>query len=330
VFEQTSPSFALVIVLYSLGLRMARLFSIAPFSSDMMGPVGIERCEGGGAMDGRSWRCGRSSRRLVWGLCALGVLLLLIAGAVGGCAGSATASTTAAGSATTVVAVGVTTAGSSEGTVTTASSGTTSSTTTTLPPTTTEAPTTTTELTTTTTIPPDPKGWKRYTAGGISIVLPTSFKGGAPDSAALKAQTKTMVGGKTFVSETQGYYTDMDVTWLLGFMGKSSKTRWIPMVFVLQKEVPTDVSLKIFATSWVSRSTPAYTAEVLDASDSRMTYIISEPAEGSSPAGSRLTVFIRSGKSVYIVEYSGTKVAFAQFKDNYTQSAARLRLVVQG
>jgi hypothetical protein len=53
---------------------------------------------------------------------------------------------------------------------------------------------------------------------------------------------------------------------------------------------------------------------------------VTEPKDGSSPAGNRLSVFMRVGTYVYWVEYSGTKVSFAQFKDTFMQSAARIIL----
>ena len=66
------------------------------------------------------------------------------------------------------------------------------------------------------------------------------------------------------------------------------------------------------------------TIENLEKTDTREVYFITSPKNGSDPAGNRLSVFMRVGNYVYWVEYSGTKVAYAQFKDTFTQSAARI------
>jgi hypothetical protein len=251
------------------------------------------------------------------------VLVTALAVALAGCGSGATDTTSGADSATSVVLATTTTA--APATTTTAPS----TTTTTLAPTTTTtvAPTTTTAAPTTTTIPPDPKGWKRYTAGGISIAMPTSFKGGAPDSAALKAQVKKMVGGGTYISETQGFYSDMEMDWLIQLIGSTSKTRWIPMVSVLRtKMVPGD-SLSFFAESWNSGAAAGATFELLSSTDTRMDYLVTIPKEGAEPASKRLEVFIESGEFLYLIGYSGTTVAFTQFYDAYKQSAARLKII---
>jgi hypothetical protein len=283
--------------------------------------LGVDRRPGEAGIMGKGSRLGtQDSRRLLWLLCPLILVLAVLgAGLLAGCQASTATTTTAAASVTTTASV-------AEVTTTSSTTTTTEVTTTTSEVTTTTEATTTTVAPTTTTIPPDPKGWKRFTAGGISVVLPTTFKGGAPTSAAVKAQTKRMVGGSTFVSETQGYYSDMNVNWVLAMMGSSSRTRWIPMVFGLRADDAGD--LATFIVLWMSGGEPGST-EILEKSDTRAAYIVTEKASGSSPAGSRLTVFIKSGQAIYIIEYSGSTTAFAQFKDTYKQSAARIRIVEQ-
>jgi hypothetical protein len=271
----------------------------------------------------------RGKRRL---LRLLGPLVLILAaagaGLLAGCAGSTTATSAAVGEVTIAASttIAVSTTAAEPVTTTAAPVTTTSSTTTTteVTTTTTEATTTTTQATTTTTVPPDPKGWKRYASGGISIALPTSFKGGLPNSAALKSAVKRMVGGGTWIAETQGFFDDMSVTWLLGFLGNSSKTRWIPMVFVTRDSLPAGENLGTYASEWNSGFAKGYTEKLLEGTDTRKVYVITQPKEGSSPADSRLMVYIHSGDYVYMVEYSGTTVAYAQFESAYKQSAARI------
>jgi hypothetical protein len=261
----------------------------------------------------------RNSRRLLWLLCALTLTLALGgAGLLAGCQASDATTTTLAATPTTTATVA--------GATTTSSASSTSSTTTT-----TEMTTTTTELTpppteatTTTTIPADPKGWKRFAAGGVSIALPTSFKGGEPTSAAFKAQVKRMVNSKTWLSNMQSFYTDGDETWLLGMFGNSSKTRWIPMVLASRALLPAGFSLSDYTAEWLPYGIDGYVVDVIDEKADRASYLITEPKVGSDPAGARIAVFIKSGDYVYTVEYSGTKVAFAQFESAYKQSAARI------
>jgi hypothetical protein len=182
--------------------------------------------------------------------------------------------------------------------------------------------TTTAAPTTTTTIPPDPKGWKRFEAEGISITMPTTWKGGDPKGAAVKAQVAKMSSGKKWLAELQGYFVDMETDWLLAVFGRSGKTSWIPEVFAMRTEMP-EIPLSLFATGLLGDDE---TFEALETSDSRVVYLITVPKDGSNPAGNRLSVFMRSGTYIYWVEYSGTKVSFAQFKDTFMQSAARIIL----
>ena len=190
--------------------------------------------------------------------------------------------------------------------------------------TTTQPPTTTTEATTTTTIPPDPKGWKRFEAEGISVVLPTSFKGGDPTGSAFKAQVKTMVGGKAWLADVQQGFADSEVDWLLAMFGKTSKTRWIPMVFAMRAELPSFLTLSDFTEEMVTSGVEGETIETVSKTDDREVYLVNVPKHGSDPAGSRYSVFLKVGAYVYWLDYSGTKVAFAQFADTYKQSIARI------
>jgi bifunctional pyridoxal-dependent enzyme with beta-cystathionase and maltose regulon repressor activities len=226
----------------------------------------------------------------------------------------------ASGTTTTTLAATTTSVSVAEVTTTTAAP----TTTTTLVTTTTTMATTTTTAapTTTTTIPPDPKGWKRFEADGISITMPTSWKGGDPTGAAVKAQVAKMQNGKSWLTELQGYFVDMETDWLLAIFGRSSKTTWIPEVFAMRTEMP-EIPLSIFATGLMDTDE---TFELLESSESRVVYLVTEPKNGSSPAGNRLSVFMRVGTYVYWVDYSGTKVSFAQFKDTFMQSAARIIL----
>jgi hypothetical protein len=258
----------------------------------------------------------RNSRGLLRLLCPL-ILVLALGGAalLAGCQASDATTTTVAAAPTTLATV-------AEATTTSSASSTT--TTTEMTTTTTELTTTTTEATTTTTIPPDPKGWKRFAAGGISIALPTSFKGGEPTSAAFKAQVKRMANSKTWLSNMQSYYADGDETWLLGMLGSTSKTRWIPMVLASRALLPAGFTLSDYTAEWLPYGVDGYVVDVIDGSADRESYLVTEPKVGSDPAGARIAVFIKSGDYVYTVEYSGTKVAFAQFESAYKQSAARI------
>ncbi len=244
------------------------------------------------------------------------VLLLTVVGATAGCAAETT--TTTLPPTTTSVSVAEATTTSS------------STTTTMLTTTTTEATTTTTEATTTTTtIPPDPKGWKRFEAEGISVTLPKNFKGGDPAGSEVKAQVRTMVDGRSWLKELQEGFDDGDIDWLLAMFGSSSKTRWIPMVFAMRVELPPFVTFYDFVDEMAYSPVEGATVETVEESDTRAVYLLDEPKDGSDPAGSRYLVFIGVGDYVYWVDYSGTKVAFAQFEEDYRMSIERIIITDQ-
>jgi hypothetical protein len=164
----------------------------------------------------------------------------------------------------------------------------------------------------------------RFTAGGISIALPSSFKGGAPASAALKAQLKSVVGGKTYVTDMKKRAADMGADWLLSMMGKASKTRWIPEVVIYRFEY--SFTLADFTDEFMYPAPDGGTVKQISKTDAQEVWLLTRPKNGTNPAGSRLFAFVEAGDYVYWVEYSGTTVVFNQFQSTYNQSAARLRV----
>lgn len=244
-------------------------------------------------------------------------LLLLTVTLLAGCASGTTAATTAsteASAATTVAAVQTTTTAAPTTTTTAAPTTTTTAAPTT---TTTEAPTTTTTLA-------DPKGWVRFTAGGISIALPSTFKGGTPDSAALKSRLKSVSGGKSYVSKMKKSAEEMGSEWLLTMMGKASKTRYLPEVVATRMEF--FFPLSTFSDEVFSVSDEGVTAKLVSKTDTKEVWLESYPKDSSGPAGTRLWALIRSGDYLYVVTYNGTTLVYNQFKDTFSQSAERIRM----
>ena len=264
----------------------------------------------------------RAIRGHIWLTCALVAALLIVAAALAaGCASGGTVATTAAGSPTSIVAAQTTTSAAAADTTTTAAPTTT---TTEAVTTTTEAPTTTTAAPTTTTTAADPKGWARFTAGGISVALPTTFKGGTPDSAALKKAVKAIVNGKSYVSNMKKEAADMESDWLMSMLGKSSKTRYIPEVVVFRSKWDQDLAsytegLALFLDEGETNTPVSQT-------QTKEVWLETHAKSAGVPAGSRLTAYVLGNGYVYEVHYFGTTVLYNQFKSVFNQSVGLIRV----
>jgi hypothetical protein len=245
------------------------------------------------------------------------------------------------GSATTSSLVGAPTSMVVVAASTTSSSATSSSTTTTTEPatttteavpTTTEA-TTTTEAVTTTTLSPEPEGWQRLSAGGISLALPTSlptmsFKGGTPDSEALAAEVKTVKGGDTWVSNWKTYFAYYKEDWLLGFLEDTTKVTSTPVVVVARSRVSPAPALSGYVSTRLTLvSEPKGTkVEKVSKTADQEVWLMTRPKTSSSSGDTLFWVFIRTDKYIYIVDYQCDTPAYAQLESVFKQSAAGIRI----
>jgi hypothetical protein len=267
------------------------------------------------------------SRSSLWGfrcstrLVAPFVLALLVGGGVlAGCGGVTTS--TSAAAATTVAAAQASTSTAAPTTTTAAP-----------PTTTTEAPTTTTEAsttttaapTTTTTIPPDPAGWTRFTAGGISVALPSTFKGGAFGGTGYSAGVKRLADWKTWQENIQNNWQDYD--WIMGMFGKAAQ-HWVPVVVVMRRDLAPDTSLAELTLRQFGTPPAGVTLTPGEKTPTRETYTLvlpDRPEKGTTETD--YFVFVLSGDQVYAVVYSGSSInQWKSLKAAYEQSAGLIRV----
>ena len=258
----------------------------------------------------------------------LAAFLLLTVALLAGCASGATGAATAPAS--TSLAAGTT---SSALPPTTAAPTTTAATapiaTAASTATTGTAGTGTTAGPTTTTTQADPAGWARFAAQGISVALPSSFDGGVPDSAALKARLKTMAGGTTWIVRMRSKTEGFDAQWLMGMLDTSGKTRWAPMMLVYRIKLPDWFPLETYVDTLFS-DTPTGDIHVIDKSSVRVEYEVSLPKSGIFPATTVLSVWDYSSDIVYQVSYLSTTATYDQLRDTFMKSVERIKVAPAG
>jgi hypothetical protein len=249
------------------------------------------------------------SGRVYSSVALLVVLLLTVAWATFSCSGSVTTTTSSAapsGSSTTTTVLPATTT-TLAGTATTA-----------VPATTPEAGSTTTiTAATATTVAGDPKGWKRFTSYGISVVLPDSFEGGSTDdSAAWDRVTEIAPDDMARMSEELA-----NLDWLL-VMFRDSPT--FPRVVGLMVPSGAGQSLPDIGAGIRSYSTKGAKVETVERTATRESYLVTlGPSVGSTP-WIELIVALDSNGVVYIVRYESPVSAWSELRPIYEQSAERI------
>ena len=282
-----------------------------------------------GGIDGIVVQVGHTQRIAVIAFSfPLAAFLLLTVALLAGCASGATGAATAPAS--TSLAAGTT---SSALPPTTAAPTTTAATapiaTAASTATTGTAGTGTTAGPTTTTTQADPAGWARFAAQGISVALPSSFDGGVPDSAALKARLKTMAGGTTWIVRMRSKTEGFDAQWLMGMLDTSGKTRWAPMMLVYRIKLPDWFPLETYVDTLFS-DTPTGDIHVIDKSSVRVEYEVSLPKSGIFPATTVLSVWDYSSDIVYQVSYLSTTATYDQLRDTFMKSVERIKVAPAG
>ena len=280
---------------------------------------------------GSSSRPGARSSQRVAGKPVVFVLvaaLLVAAVLLAGCASGATGATTPASTSLAAGTASSTLPTTTGGPVTTAA---------TVPTATTASPATTASAATTVTtagpVTPttqrDPAGWVRFASQGISVALPASFKGGAPKSAALTAQLKTMAGGTAWMAGMRGSTEGFDEKWLMGILGASGETGWAPMVLVYRVKLPDYYSLPMYVDILFTE-TPTADIHVIQMDSVRVVYEVTLPKHGTFPAATVLSVWDYSSDFVYQVSYVSTTATYDQLKDTFTQSAESIKITAAG
>jgi hypothetical protein len=247
------------------------------------------------------------------------VLILLLTAAADLLAGcgrvSSAASNAPVSSTATIAAAQTTTTSEAPATTTTAATTTTS-----------ESPTTTTEAPeTTTTLPPDPTGWTRFTAGDVSVALPSTFKGGAVGGSAYGAAVRRLAGWKTWQAGVQAHFQSYAL--VMGMFGKSDG-HWVPIVIAMKRSLPAGASLAEFTEKEFGTPPAGVTLTPGEKTPTRETYTLvlpGRPAKGTTETD--LFAFVLSGDTLYMVVYSGSSLKqWASLKTAYEQSADLIRV----
>jgi len=161
------------------------------------------------------------------------------------------------------------------------------------------------------------------------VALPSSFDGGVPDSAALKARLKTMAGGTTWIVRMRSKTEGFDAQWLMGMLDTSGKTRWAPMMLVYRIKLPDWFPLETYVDTLFS-DTPTGDIHVIDKSSVRVEYEVSLPKSGIFPATTVLSVWDYSSDIVYQVSYLSTTATYDQLRDTFMKSVERIKVAPAG